>query len=361
MKLVVLGGGFAGVEFVENARQDFQDAEITLIDKRDKFQYLPLNPEILSGKVVPAEISGDLRKFAEGHGANFLRGEVTGVDFNSKLVKANGREIPFDHCIIATGAEQNYFGIPGAQEHSYSVYSIEDSMKAKAALDRLPERVAVVGAGLTGIEVIGEILDFLDKNKKIYLVEALQRVLPGFKESISRYVYEFFNKRGIEIMLNKPVKEVKEHELYFADGSKLDFEMLIWTAGLRPSALSEKLELPKDRGGWIETETSLLVRNKKEVAAIGDIASISSDKDIAGKNVEEAERQARHLSDNLRRLASGKPMKLYKPINTVKYPRAIISLSGNRAILVTKHLFLKGKFTYRLKKYIEKRYMKKFR
>lgn len=363
MRIVVLGGGFAGLEFVESARRIIPDAEITMIEKRDKFLYIPSNPEILSGKVTPDGISGDLRKFAEKHRANFVREEVTSVDFASNLVTTTGREIPFDYCVVTIGAEQSYFGIPGAQEHSHSVYSLEDTIKAKVALDRLPKSVAVVGAGLTGVEVLGELLDFFkDKgvDGKVYLVEALQKVLPGFRDNVSNYVHEFFNKRGVEIMLNKIVKEVKAGVLSFADGSKLDFEMLIWTAGVKPCSLSEKLDLPKDRRGWIETETSLLIKGKKDVAAIGDVASISFDEEIAGKNVEEAERQAKHLAKNLRLLDAGKPLKPYKPINTIKYPRTFISLGEDQGVLLTKRLFLKGKLIYRMKKRLEKKYMARF-
>lgn len=362
MRIVVLGGGFAGLEFVESARRILPDAEITMVDKRDKFLYIPSNPEILSGKVTPDEISGDLRKFAEKHRANFVREEVTGVDFASKLVKTTGREILYNYCVVTIGAEQSYFGIPGAQEHSHSVYSLEDTIKAKAALDRMPKSVAVVGAGLTGVEVVGELLDFFkDKgvDGKVYLVEALQKVLPGFRDKVSNYVHEFLNKRGVEILLNKIVKEVKEGVLSFADGSKLDFEMLIWTAGVKPCSLSEKLDLPKDRRGWIETETSLL-SDTKDVAAIGDNASVSFGEEIAGKNVEEAERQAKHLAKNLRMLDAGKPLKPYKPINTIKYPRAFISLGEDQGVLLTKRLFLKGKFIYRMKKRLEKKYMARF-
>ncbi|MGB2726946.1 MAG: FAD-dependent oxidoreductase [Halobacteriota archaeon] len=363
MRIVVLGGGFAGLEFVESARRLLPGAEITMIDKRDKLQYLPSNPEILSGKVMPDEISGDLRKFAEKHGANFVREEVTSVDFASKLVKTTGREIPFDFCVVTIGAEQSYFGIPGAQEHSHSVYSLEDTVKAKVALDRLPKTVAVVGAGLTGVEVVGELLDFFkDKgvDGKVYLVEALQNVLPGFRDKVSNYVHELLNNRGVEILLNKIVKEVKDGVLSFADGSKLDCEMLIWTAGVKTGTLSEKLDLPKDRRGWIETETSLLVKGKNDVAAIGDVTSVSFGEAIAGKNVEEAERQAKHLANNLRMLDAGKPLKHYKPINTIKYPRAFISLGGDQGVLLTKRLFLKGKFIYRMKKWVEKKYMARF-
>lgn len=362
MRIVVLGGGFAGLEFVESARRILPDAEITMVDKRDKFLYIPSNPEILSGKVTPDEISGDLRKFAEKHRANFVREEVTGVDFASKLVKTTGREILYNYCVVTIGAEQSYFGIPGAQEHSHSVYSLEDTIKAKTALDRMPKSVAVVGAGLTGVEVVGELLDFFkDKgvDGKVYLVEALQKVLPGFRDKVSNYVHEFLNKRGVEILLNKIVKEVKEGVLSFADGSKLDFEMLIWTAGVKPCSLSEKLDLPKDRRGWIETETSLL-SDTKDVAAIGDNASVSFGEEIAGKNVEEAERQAKHLAKNLRMLDAGKPLKPYKPINTIKYPRAFISLGEDQGVLLTKRLFLKGKFVYRMKKRLEKKYMARF-
>lgn len=362
MRIVVLGGGFAGLEFVESARRILPDAEITMVDKRDKFLYIPSNPEILSGKVTPDEISGDLRKFAEKHRANFVREEVTGVDFASKLVKTTGREILYNYCVVTIGAEQSYFGIPGAQEHSHSVYSLEDTIKAKTALDRMPKSVAVVGAGLTGVEVVGELLDFFkDKgvDGKVYLVEALQKVLPGFRDKVSNYVHEFLNKRGVEILLNKIVKEVKEGALSFADGSKLDFEMLIWTAGVKPCSLSEKLDLPKDRRGWIETETSLL-SDTKDVAAIGDNASVSFGEEIAGKNVEEAERQAKHLAKNLRMLDAGKPLKPYKPINTIKYPRAFISLGEDQGVLLTKRLFLKGKFVYRMKKRLEKKYMARF-
>ncbi|MGB7532020.1 MAG: FAD-dependent oxidoreductase [Halobacteriota archaeon] len=183
MKIVVLGCGFGGVEVANELRKHSKELDITMIDRRTRLEYQAAHPEVLSGKVTPEEISGDLNEFAARINAKFINEAVVNIDFEAKTVKTKEeREIPYDFLVISIGAEQTFFGIPGAEERSYSVNTLKGAIETENALDKLDYSkkisIAVIGAGLTGVEVAGELVDYLrDRaSAKIYLVELMQSV-----------------------------------------------------------------------------------------------------------------------------------------------------------------------------------------
>jgi NADH dehydrogenase len=209
MKIVVLGCGFGGVEVASKLskrsklRKRSKDLDITMIDRRTRLEYQAAHPEILSGKVTAEEISGDINKFAARINAEFINDAVVNIDFEAKTVKTKEeREIAYDFLVFSIGAEQTFFGIPGAEERSYSVNTLKGAIETKNALDKLDYSkkisIAVIGAGLTGVEVAGELVDYFRgrTSAKIYLVELMPRVLPAFPiscgthaEGVARFSY----------------------------------------------------------------------------------------------------------------------------------------------------------------------------
>jgi len=367
MKLVVIGCGFAGVEVVGAIRKllSKDELEITMIDPRTRLEYQASHPEILSGKVTPEEISGDLAKFAAKNDATFVNKAVESVDFDKKVVKVGEEEIPYDYLVIATGGQCTFFGVPGADK-SYTVNTLADAVRTRKALEKLDlnkeVKIAVIGAGLTGVEVVGELNDYFKeknaKNAKIYLIEAMDKVLPPFKDNVSNYVRKFFEDRGVEIMTSKGVKSIDGGHIVLADGTELDTDMVIWTCGIQCSSLATTFGLENVRG-WIVTDEYLRAKGKDDVFVIGDAASVEIDGVLCGKNVEEAEKQGQTAAVNIANLIKGKPLKKYKPVNTVSDPRAFISLGENKAVMVFKGMMFKF-MAYRLKKFIEHHYMKRF-
>ncbi|MCD6387368.1 MAG: FAD-dependent oxidoreductase, partial [Methanophagales archaeon] len=193
MRAVILGCGFAGLSVASALSAKSRGVEILMIDRRERFEYLPSLPEILSGKVSADEITGSLREFATKIGAEFLQREVKSVDFKAKEVVARSsnsseERIPYDFLVVAVGAELAFFGIQGAEEHALSVYSLNATLKTRKRLEEAVQKegvkCVVVGAGLTGVEVAGELVDFFSgrgcEASRVLLVEMAQRILPAF-------------------------------------------------------------------------------------------------------------------------------------------------------------------------------------
>ncbi len=393
MKVVVLGGGFGGVSAaseLSELRNRSKDICITMIDRKTRLEYLAAHPEILSGKVTPDEISGDLNKFAAKIGAEFINDTVVNIDFKAKKVKTEngGKEILYDYLVISIGAEQTFFGIPGAEELSHSVNTLKGAVETKNALDKLDFsakeiHIAVIGAGLTGVEVAGELIDYLrykEASAKIYIVEMMPRVLPTFStEKVSNYVAKFLSDRGIEILTETAVQEVSEHEITFKNGKKHPYDIIIWTAGIKPNSLLENLEVPKMKG-WLKTDPYLRVEGMENVFAVGDTISFESEGVRSGQNAEEAERQGEVAVENIIKTIKNlsfkkkalpkkyyslygmkeEKLKRYRPKNTIQNPRAFISLGSNKAVMYFRGMAIKV-LAYRLKKFVERRYMKRFK
>ena len=374
MKIVVIGCGFGGVEVASELsklrkRSKDVDVDITMIDRRARLEYQAAHPEILSGKVTAEEISGDLNEFASKINAEFINDAVVNIDFAAKTVKTKEeREMAYDFLVISIGAEQTFFGIPGAEERSYSVNTLKGAIETKNALDKLDYSkkisIAVIGAGLTGVEVAGELVDYLrDRaSAKIYLVELMQRVLPAFPtENVSNYAAKIISDSGVEILTGTAVQEVSEHKIRFTDGTELPYDIIIWTAGIKPNSLLEKLELgiPKEKG-WLKVDSYLRVDGMKDVFAVGDTAYFENEGVRSGQNVEEAERQGKLAAKNIIRTMKGKKLRRYRPKNTVQNPRAFISLGNDKAVMYFGGMMFKV-FAYRVKKFVERRYMKRFR
>ncbi len=375
MKVIVLGCGFGGVEVANELskrselRKRSKDVDITMIDRKTRLEDQAAHPEILSGKAIPEEISGDLNKFAAKIGAEFINDTVINIDFKAKKVKTKkgGKEIAYDFLVISIGAEQTFFGIPGAEELSYSVNTLKGAVETKNALDKIDFsakeiRIAVIGAGLTGVEVVGELIDYLRDKKasaKISIVEMMPQVLPTFStENVSNYVSKFLLDRGTEILTETAVQEVREREITFKNGKKLPYDIIIWTAGIKPNSLLEKLEVPKVKG-WLKVGPYLRVDGMKNVFAVGDTASFEREGVRSGQNAEEAERQGEVAAENIIRTIKAEKLRRYRPKNTIQNPRAFISLGSNKAVMYFRGMVV-NVFAYRLKKFVERRYMKRF-
>ena len=377
MKVVVLGCGFGGVEVARTLRKQAKELEIIMIDRRTRFGYLPSYPELLSGKVTPEDISGDLNKFATKIGAEFIHAEVVNIDFRNKEVKIKDKskskaedkvkDISYDFLVLSIGAEQTFFGIPGAEEISCSVNTLEAAMETKNALDKLDYSkelsILVIGAGLTGVEVAGELVDYFRSGgatASIYLVEMMPRMLPAFPhESVANYVAKFLSVRGVAIMTETAVQGVIEHEILFKGGRKLPYDIIVWTAGVKPNSLLEKLEVPKVKG-WMKVDPYLRVEGMDDVFAVGDTAYFEREGVRSGQNVEEAEEQGKVAAENIQSTIKGRKLREYRPRNTMQNPRAFISLGDDKAVAYSSKIAFTV-FAYRIKKFVERRYMKRFR
>ncbi len=196
----------------------------------------------------------------------------------------------------------------------------------------------------------------------------MPRILPAFpNENVATYVTKFLSDRGVEIMTGTTVQEVSEQEITFKEGSKLHYDIIIWTAGIKSNNLLEKLKLPKKKG-WLKVDPYLRVEGMTNVFAVGDTVYFEDEGVRSCQNVEEAERQGRVAAENIIRMIKtlssqytekGKKLRRYRPKNTIQKPRAFISLGDDKAVMYYGGIIFKP-FAYRVKKYVERRYMRRF-
>lgn len=266
--------------------------------------------------------------------------------------------VDFDYAIIATGAAQNYFGIKGV-ENTFSINTLEETKRARRFVeDNYPERIMIMGSGLTGVEAASILAESLDAS--IYVIEAKERVLPQFSPQTSELVERALSKRGVNILTSTQVAEVKEDCIMFTDNTCLDCDMAIWTAGVKPSQFIEDLDLPKRRG-WLLVDPHLNVSSN--LFAIGDCAWVEIDGRLATKTGLEAERQAKYLARHLSYLIRGRGLERYSVRASTDSQVALISLGSDCAVGVVGKtcIGVPTRLIYSLKSWIDKSFIKRFK
>ncbi|MBM7571233.1 NAD(P)/FAD-dependent oxidoreductase [Aquibacillus albus] len=311
-RLVILGGGYGGLK----ALNDLIDSglpnnlHITLIDRNPynslKTEFYALAAGTTSDKDVRTE-------FPIHKQVDLVFGEIIHIDTEKEQVKLYDSEeaINYDYLIIGLGCEDNYHGVPGADEYTESVQSISRARHTGLAVGELKAygKVSVVGAGLSGIEVASEIRESRP-DLNIRLLDRGASVLSAFDEKIQQYVEDWFVEKDVEVMHHANVEQVEVDGL-INNGIDLTTDVTIWTAGVRPHHLVRELPFEKDSHDKIVLNDLCQVPSHPNVYVVGDCASShhSPSAQLAGKQGEQvAEVLSAVLND--REPKKPKPVKL---------------------------------------------------
>lgn len=354
MKVAVIGGGVAGAELIRVATP--AHLEFTLIEPKSQIELQALYPEYLGGLAKLEELTAPLRPFCDRMGSDLLNERALRLEDNT--VVCDKSRVEFDAAVIATGAAQNYFGVRGA-EKTFSVNTLEETTRARRFVEeKNPDRIMIMGSGLTGVETAAVLSESLDAS--IYIVEARDRVLPQFSTQTSTLIEKALAKKGVNILTSHQVCEVKEDCILFADGVCLDCDMAIWTAGIKPPEFVQNLSFPK-KNSWILVGPHLLA--KDGVFAMGDCAWVEVDDKLATKTAVEAERQAKHTARSLTRLAEGKSLERYSVRASTDSQVALISLGCDCAVGVVGKMCIGAptRLIYSLKSWIDRSFIRRFK
>lgn len=354
VKVSVVGGGVAGPELIRVASPSH--LEFTLIEPKSQIELQALYPEFLGGLAKLDELTAPLKPFCDRVGADLVNERALRLEDNK--VVCSETQVEFDVAVITTGAAQNYFGIRGADK-TFSINTLEETIRARRFVEeKNPDRVMIMGSGLTGVETAAVLSESLDAS--IYIVEARDRVLPQFSPQTSKLIEKALSKKGVNILTSHQVSEVKEDCILFADGICLDCDMAIWTAGIKPAEFVQNLSLPK-KNGWIQVDPYLLA--KDGAFAIGDCSWVEVDGKLATKTAVEAERQAKHTARNLTRLAEGKPLERYSVRASTDSQVALISLGADCAVGVVGKTCIGAptRLIYSLKSWIDRSFIRRFK
>jgi len=264
--IVVVGFGWASLGFLQHI--DTNKYEIILISKENHFVYTPLLAQNINNKYALTIPVSHVNK-----PITFFHENVETINFLNKEVISK-KNISYQYLVFSHGSEVNTFGIPGVDKNSYFLKSYQDSIDIRNKLKNLPinSKIAVIGCGLAGTEIIGTLSDM--KKFKIIAIDALKCPITTFDKKLSEKVVKTWNKENINMMFNSFVKQINEKSIEIKDKPPVLFDMAIWCGGIKMSLFSKKvnelLHLNNQRG--IPVNKYLNIEGHENLFAIGDCA-----------------------------------------------------------------------------------------
>ena len=307
-RVVIVGGGFAGLYTaigLEKLLKRRDDISVTLLSAENFFLFTPMLPEAGASSIGTRHIVSPLRKLLRR--TRPAEVSVDKIDLVSRVVFARHsltgavREFPYDRLVLALGGVTNYFNVPGAAQYSIPFKTLGDAIYVRNhTIDKLeeaavePERAgelvtfAVVGGGLTGVEVSGALNDFVReavgfypeidrKQIRIILLEAGPRLMPEMNEELAAFAEKVLGERGVEVRTNTSVVRAERGEFELSTGERVSTGTLIWAAGVAPNPLIATLQVPTERGR-IRVNEFLAIEGLDDAWALGDCAHIPNPK-----------------------------------------------------------------------------------
>ena len=308
-RLLILGGGFGGLDVaraVGRSKVAREYWDTLLIDKENFFQFNPLLPAISVGAVETRHIVYPLREMARHRHIRFHKNKAIRIDLERREVRLHNELVaPFDTLVIAVGSVTDYYGVRGAREHTMPFKTIVDAMTLRARVVELFEMAeqaesgeqrrrllsfAIVGGGVTGVEVAAELIEMAREtllpkypslhpsHLSITLIEASDRLVGTARPEHSAYVLRFLERRGVRVLRNASVVEMRSKQMTLRSGEHLDAFTIVWTAGVRPPELVAALPVEHVRDGRVRVDDRLRAvapdgRAIDDVFVIGDSAA----------------------------------------------------------------------------------------
>jgi NADH dehydrogenase len=317
-QVVIVGAGFGGLAAAK--RLEGEAVDVVLIDRHNYHTFQPLLYQVATAGLNPADVGYATRGLFRRQRHVFVRqATVAGVDWvGRRVILAHDETIPFDHLILAAGASTNYFGVPGAREHAFPLYTLDDSIRLRnhvlnlfEAADVDPALIedgilnfVIVGGGPTGVEVAGALAELVEqvlvddfhdldvRRARILLVEQLPQVLAPFSGRSQRYARSALERRGVEVRVDTSVQAITTRSVTLrstgddrarprpGDGHGPQDEVLptrtvVWAAGVRANDLATAATDEPGRGGRVPVNDDLSVPGHPGAYAVGDVAAIA--------------------------------------------------------------------------------------
>lgn len=317
-RILILGGGFAGIEVLRQLQKAFQNdigIDITLVSRDNFFLFTPMLPEISSGMIETRHIVTPLRVFCNR--AKFYEADVESIDMDNKQIVISHRIgkqtnpiewrshlLKYDYLVIALGSETNFFGMNEASKQAFTLKSLGDAIFLRNHVINMLEQAdiehedlnlrtslltfVVIGGGFSGVEIVGELNDFvLDSIKHFYhnlekakirrvLVNSGARILPEVTEELSEFALQKLRENGIEVILNTRVIDITSQGVKLNDGTNISTQTIVWAGGGKPPSLLSGLSCEHDKSGRLVTNDFLeVIGHTESVMALGDCASIT--------------------------------------------------------------------------------------
>jgi NADH:ubiquinone reductase (H+-translocating) len=290
---VVVGGGLAGVACAQELAKG--DASVVLVDAHDYHQFQPLLYQVATSQLPARDIARPLRViFKDEPNVEVVLAEVASVRFADRAATlADGRVLTGDVLVLAAGAQPNFFGITGAAEHAFPLYSVADAERLRRHVQSAvqhregspgePLGVVIVGGGATGVETSGALSELfaalvsegrLKSAPQVHLVDRGSALLPQFSPEAHTYAARVLTRDGVVLHLGTGVSKVGHDHVELDDGTTIAANAVVWAGGESGAPVAQKAGRPPGRGGRVDVRPDLAVDGFADVYAVGDVANI---------------------------------------------------------------------------------------
>ncbi len=366
MKIVIVGGGFAGAFLARYLGQRTKNTniDVVLLSKTNYLLFQPFMIEGIIGDIEIRHLVTPLRTMLDFPNIELRRTKVESVNLDAREVETYSGTVTYDKLVLAPGSETNFFGIPGASDFCHQLKTLNDVLDLRAMIlerfeladlekDLAKQRqiltFTIIGAGPTGVELATGVHDYVYEtlaryyknihpdSVRIILIEATSHILAGFDKDLVQWAEEKIVSKKIDLKLNSTVEKIEQSTVYLKNGEKIESDIIIWTAGIRASRLLRSLGKPLDRMGRVEVNEWLKIPGHPDVFVLGDAARAIDAK--TGKplppEAQVALQQAKYVAKLIKKEAENKPL---KPFKFVRLGR-LASLGSRNA--VTQILFFR--------------------
>lgn len=296
--IVIIGAGFAGLETARGLAK--APVRITLIDKNNHHLFQPLLYQVAIAGLLPSQIAQPVRTiFRRQKNLAFQMGEVTEINFEEKFVKMNGSVIAYDYLVIAAGARTNFFGFDMLEKHGLQLKDLETavttrnhllSMFEQASHEADPEKrkamltFVIVGGGPTGVETAGALAELITHvmrkdfprlnltEAQVILLEAGPYLIAPYPDELRQATLRLLRNKKVDVRLNTKMQDFNGQRVTLGDGSVIESQTLVWTAGAKAAEIIETVPAEKASMGRVRVTPTLSLSQFPEAFVIGDAA-----------------------------------------------------------------------------------------
>jgi len=369
-RITIIGGGFAGLNLVKHLARK-EEFDVTLVDMNNYHLFPPLLYQVATGFLDVSNIAYPFRKFFHGkENIHFRLGKLQKVMPEDNKVLLSTGELAYDHLVLATGTEPNYFGIENIRRAALPMKTADDAIEIRNYMlqkmeevtiepdemrRKKPFSVVIAGGGPTGVEIAGMLAEMREKilhrdypeltglQPRIHLVDSASALLGAMSVPSQKYTYEALLKMGVEIHLNAQVKDYINGTVIFSGGKTIETQILLWTAGVTARIFEGLPQECYGRGNRLLVNEYNKVSRTGNIYAIGDTCLLTSDRNFPQGHPQLAQvalQQGRNLAANLVAIIRSQPLTSF----TYNDKGSLAIIGRNKAVadFPTPALHLKG-------------------